>query len=63
MRIQHTFTQKYHSWGEFAPHSWFMQRSETFDILEKLDDLEVDVYADRDFNLANEMLHEIGINI
>lgn len=37
----------------------FMTRSDTFDILEKLDMLEVDVYRDREFTLANELLDAI----
>ena len=62
MRINHIFTQKYHSWGQKSDMDLFMTRSDTFDILEKLDMLEADVYRDRDYNLANEMLDAIKRN-
>lgn len=58
MRIEHTFTQRYHGW-----HSWaydpFEARIGTFDILEHLDSLEQEVYSDRDYTLANQMLEAI----
>lgn len=59
MRIEHTFTQKYHNWQMPVFVDRFTARTNTFDILEKLDMLEADVYRDREFTLANEMLDEI----
>lgn len=55
-RIDYIFTQKYHTWGEPTSMDLFLSKSDTFDILEKLDMLEVDVYRDKEFNLANEMI-------
>jgi len=61
MRINHVFTQHYHNWGDGVNFDDFTARSNTFDILEKLDSLESEVYRDRDFNLANDMLKSIGV--
>ena len=56
-RITHSFTQT--GWGhDNSPNS---HRAQVIDLLVALDMLEADVYADRDFNLANEMLNDIGI--
>lgn len=55
--ITHTFTQT--GWGhDTSPNS---HRARVIELLVALDMLEADVYADRDFNLANEMLHAIRI--
>lgn len=62
MRIEHTFTQKYHNWSTPTWVDRFEARVDTFDILEKLDMLEADVYRDREFTLANEMLDAIKTN-
>lgn len=61
MRIFHTFTQSYDNWDPNLSFDPFTCRTNTFDIIEAMDLLEADVFKDRDFNLANEMLHGIGI--
>lgn len=61
-RIWYTFKQNYHNWTEpCAMIDNFTARVNTFDILEALDRLEVEVYADREFSLANEMLESIKL--
>ncbi len=59
MRIQYTFTQRYSNWTTpvFVDH--FDSRVATFEIMEHMDNLEAEVYRDRDFLLANEMLGAI----
>lgn len=55
-RIEYTFRQNYDNWRtpEFIDN--FDARVNTFDILERLDQLEVDVYRDRDYVMANELI-------
>jgi hypothetical protein len=50
--IQYNFTQAYSSWPTTS------ERTSTLDILEKLDTLEKEVYKDREFQLANEMIED-----
>ena len=60
-RITHTFTQSYGNWEVTPMVDAFTARVNTFDILEALDTMERDVYSDRDFTLAANMLQNIGI--
>ncbi len=57
-RIVHTFTQRYHGW-DGTDYDRFDARIGTFDILEHLDTLERQVYRDREYTMANEMLEAI----
>ena len=59
MRIQHNFTQRYSNWQTPAWVDRFEARVSTFDILEALDLLEAEVYRDRDYSIANDMLEAI----
>lgn len=59
MRIQHNFTQRYSNWQTPSWVDGFEARVSTFDILEALDQLEAEVYRDRDFLIANDMLEAI----
>lgn len=58
MRIEHTFTQRYHGWNSW-PYDPFEARIGTFDILEHLDTLEREVYRDREYTMANQMLEAL----
>lgn len=58
-RIEHVFQQRYHNWPTQASDHMDM-RSATFDILEKLDSLETDVYSDPEYTVANKMLDQIS---
>ena len=63
MRIEYTFTQAYANWDHGTVFSTSDACFNTYDILEKIDTLEADVYSDREFTLANDMLNAIGINL
>lgn len=58
MRIIHNFKQRYHGFNGFD-FDRFEARIGTFDILEHLDNLEKQVYLDRDYLLANNMLNSV----
>ena len=66
MPINYTYTQPYNNW--MTP-SWMHDvralevRSRTFELVAALDDLEPEVYKDRDCDMANSMLDAIGVNI
>lgn len=59
LRIEHTFYQNYNNWQTPAFVDSFQSRVNTFDILEYLDTLEIEVYSDREYTLANEMLETL----
>ena len=63
MRIFHTFTQAYTNWDEGTVFDQFNCRVNTYDIMEAMDLLETEVYRDRDFTLAAEMLGDINISV
>lgn len=66
MSIQYNYTQPYSNW--FTP-SWMQDarrmemRARVFDLTSTLDELEREVYRDRDFNMACDMLEAIGVKI
>lgn len=60
-RIFGTFKQEYGGWHVTPEVDAFTARTNTFDIIEALDYLEVEVYHDREFTLANSMLEAIGV--
>lgn len=62
-RLHYTFTQAYGGWYTTPVVDSFTARTNTFDIMETMDLLEREVYRDRDFALATEMLENIHIPV
>ena len=53
------FMQQYSRWDQDPVSDKFTARTNTFDILELIDQLEPTVYADRDFKMANRMINNV----
>lgn len=58
-RVRHTFTQQYSNWDQGTVFDQFAAQTNTFEILEMIDLLEVEVMHDRDYTMANDMINNI----
>lgn len=56
--IKHNFNQDYSNWDQGSIFDDFYQHQATVAIMADQDELEAEVFADRDFIMANELIEQ-----